>query len=305
MVRRIEVFPELRFPQWIPQGIDWQLQNEPDGTPLALVPGGIFLAGGPGADEGGGEPFPVELPPFYLALHPVTNAQYLGFVEATDHRPPEPPKGSPVWQGRRFLPEFADHPVVYVSWQDARAYCRWAGVRLPSELEWEKGARGVDGRHYPWGDAWHEASCRNGRNRAVRRPAGCGSSRRRACGPLPDGRNVWDGVMTGMTAKLMSETGPATCNAGDRQIPSSAGGVVGAGPQGLFSMRLPQSQAGHSQRQLRLPRRENPCPLEFHPLTPLSILSILPSQAVGTPANPRICWVTSGASLSPSASCSR
>lgn len=165
MISRLKVFPELSYPQWIPEGSELRIENEQDGSRLLLVPGGAFLAGGPGADEGGGEPFPVELSPYYLGLHPVTNRQYLRFVEATGHRPPEPPKGSPVWEGRNFRPEFADHPVVYVSWDDALAYCLWAGLRLPTELEWEKGARGVDGREYPWGDAWDEAKCRTGKNR--------------------------------------------------------------------------------------------------------------------------------------------
>lgn len=81
--------------------------------------------------------------PYYLALYPVTNAQFRKFVEAGGAR-------SEYFDDERFNQD--QQPVVEVNWNDARAYCDWAGMRLPTEWEWEKGARGTDGRPYPWGD---------------------------------------------------------------------------------------------------------------------------------------------------------
>lgn len=128
------------------------VKNKKDGSRLLLIPAGKFIAGGWGENEGGGK-FELTLPAFYIGLYPVTVRQYKRFVKATGHEPPAPCN----WEAKKN----ADKPVVHVSWTDAEAYCRWAGGRLPSELEWEKTARGVDGREYPWGNFWKATNCRN------------------------------------------------------------------------------------------------------------------------------------------------
>jgi sulfatase modifying factor 1 len=145
------------------------LTNEKDGTRLVLIPAGEFLAGGP--LEGGCPPFPVSIPAFYLAMYPVTNEQYARFL--TQSNPDLKELAKWIWLGegcfiRKSRGGFEayggkdDHPVVNVRWEGAEAYCRWAGLRLPTELEWEKGARGTDGRTFPWGNNWDESRCRYG-----------------------------------------------------------------------------------------------------------------------------------------------
>jgi formylglycine-generating enzyme required for sulfatase activity len=95
----------------------------------------------------------LHLPDYAIAKTPVTNAQYLAFVQAAGHRKPG------HWKKGKPPKNKQDHPVVNVSWHDAMAYCRWLAettgkpYRLPSEAEWEKAARGdKDDRIYPWGD---------------------------------------------------------------------------------------------------------------------------------------------------------
>ena len=147
---------------------DFLIENEKDGSLLVKIPRSSFLAGGLEHHQGGCKPFWIEVPDFYLGLHAVTNAQYKRFVNSTAHTPPRKPlSGTSIWSGRDFPPELADHPVVCVTWADARAYCEWAELRLPGELEWEKGARGEDGRAYPWGSHWDEDLCRNDINRRI------------------------------------------------------------------------------------------------------------------------------------------
>ena len=136
---------------------------------------------------------PLYLPNYYLAKTPVTNVQYKEFVQATGHQVPQDWTNTTPPCGKE------DHPVVQVSWYDGMAYCRWLSevtgktYSLPSEAEWEKGARGTDGRIYPWGNEWDAACCNTLEGgRGVTTPVGTYPRGASPYGLLDMAGNVWE-----------------------------------------------------------------------------------------------------------------
>ena len=130
------------------------------GQPITWVAPGAFQMGSDEARDP--DAYEAELPQHELSLlgywigrSPVTVAQFRVFVDTSGQKPGE----------EKALKGPNDHPVMYVSWREAQAYCRWLSektgqtVRLPSEAEWEKAARGTDGRIYPWGNGWDASRC--------------------------------------------------------------------------------------------------------------------------------------------------
>jgi formylglycine-generating enzyme required for sulfatase activity len=131
---------------------------EADAAEMVLIPRGEFLMG----DEGNYDTKPakrIDLPAFYIDKYEVTNKRYKRFIDATGHKVPwsPDPAAAPYswdWQRRMYPEGKGDDPVVLVSWEDAKAFCAWAGKALPTEAQWEKAARGPNGAIYPWGATW-------------------------------------------------------------------------------------------------------------------------------------------------------
>ena len=183
----------------------------PGGVPLTeqvLVPAGSFLMGRDGDTEGAAPQRSVTLEAFLIDRTEVTNAQYAAFLNQNGNQN----EGSVPWvdmaDDENFLTQsggafqslsgFENHPVIQVSWYGARAYCQAVGRRLPTEAEWEKAARGEDGRAYPWGDTaigCELANFWNGNvNSCVGAPVAVGSYSAGASpyGALDMAGNVWE-----------------------------------------------------------------------------------------------------------------
>jgi iron(II)-dependent oxidoreductase len=132
-------------------------------TELVPIPAGPFTMGSASGPDDERPEHRIEVPAFAIERTPVTNRQFAEFLNANpsltangrrlydpDDNDARIHKKGPVWVADAGAEQY---PVVEPSWYGAREYCRWAGRRLPTEAEWEKAARGTDGRRYPWGNA--------------------------------------------------------------------------------------------------------------------------------------------------------
>ena len=146
-LRALGLLMAITFVVWVagPAQAQQKKITGEDGAPMVLVPAGEFTMG---SNDGSDDEKPVHqvyLDAYYLDKYEVTVGQYAKFLKATGFN------GPPMWT-TMDQPSHQKRPIVNVDWSDASNYCEWAGKRLPTEAEWEKAARGTDGRIYPWGN---------------------------------------------------------------------------------------------------------------------------------------------------------
>ncbi len=137
---------------------------------------------------------PKSLPAFSIGKYPVTNMEYKRFIDATGHPAPHD------WKDGFYPAGKANHPVIYVDKRDAELYCQWLTqksesgkkYRLPTEFEWEKAARGVDGKEYPWGDSFDKSKCNSFSQNEGTSPVGVFVEDNSEFSVLDAAGNVWE-----------------------------------------------------------------------------------------------------------------
>ena len=168
---------ERKFPAGTEVG--QEEKNPTDNAEMVWIPDGTFTMGS-AAGVGEADEHPahqVKLSGYWIYKYDVTVAQYRAFSATTGHKLPEWPGEYDSWKGKTGWddPALQQHPIVNVTWYDAKAYADWAGVTLPTEAQWEYAARGPQGRNYPWGgtaikgdntNGWDATKCANYENTA-------------------------------------------------------------------------------------------------------------------------------------------
>lgn len=157
---------------------------------MVEIPGGPFTMGTDNGSPDEGPAHEVDVPTFQMDKFDVTNADYAIFVQATGYETyAEKNKTGPTWRDK-YSAGKDNHPVVYVTWNDAVAYCTWLAKRLPSEAEWEKAARGPQDFIYPWGNDWDPTQA-NVKESGLRGTTAVGSYPPNSYGLFDMAGNVW------------------------------------------------------------------------------------------------------------------
>ncbi len=162
---------------------------------MAFVTGGEFTMGRDNGTEYERPQHRTTVNPFFMDIFEVTSEEYKKFIDETGYRAPA------EWVKGNYPPAWARRPVTGIDWDDANAYARWAGKRLPTEQEWEFAARGTDGRLYPWGNEW-KAKAANADSSSHKHATGGGEH---SAGPSPFGAqdmsgNVWEWTASDLAA---------------------------------------------------------------------------------------------------------
>lgn len=130
------------------------------------------------------------VPAFYIDITEVTNAQFKLFLDQSGYSPKWPRNFLKHWKKGKYPQEKGNHPVVWVSLEDAKAYAEWAGKRLPTEAEWQKAAQGTDSRDWPWGNLF-DPDCANTDSKGTR-PVGSYPKGASPYGCMDMTGNVWE-----------------------------------------------------------------------------------------------------------------
>lgn len=135
-------------------GNERQLDNKPEAPPqMVYLPGGDFMMGRDDGKSDAEKPaHKVSVLPFFIDIYETTNEQYAEFIKAAKYQPPT------EWKNNSYPEKQEKFPVVGVNWEDASAFCKNAGKRLPTEEEWEFAARGTNNYLYPWGNDWKQSN---------------------------------------------------------------------------------------------------------------------------------------------------